>query len=298
MQELITIRDNAIGADTVQTVDARELHAFLQVGKDFSSWIKNRVSQYDFVEGDDFAVFTQSGENSTGRKAREYAVTLDMAKQLSMVERNEQGKKARLYFIECERRAKIAQHAIPDFEKLVEQSEQTRKLISSSSQQVSEIGRVIGGVTRNIVKEVDAKHDVTIRALGRLVNEYLVKRVILPVERQQTQVSRLERRLDEALSLGKRASHPNAIVWTEWLDHDGIYAMAKASPPLRGILSQQVTKSLDSWCKSTSNQNSMLQMHGKNVWHVSAVSAWLDLKGRALIQDHCSRRAAPSRDAA
>ena len=45
-----------------KTVNARELHAFLGVGKDFSSWIKERITKYEFVEGLDFEVFTNSGE--------------------------------------------------------------------------------------------------------------------------------------------------------------------------------------------------------------------------------------------
>lgn len=98
-----------IGDDTVQTVNARDLHAFLAVGKDFSNWIKDRIGQYGFTQGVDFVVFANPGENpSGGRPAKEYAITIDMAKELSMVERNEQGKRARLYFIEMERRAKAA----------------------------------------------------------------------------------------------------------------------------------------------------------------------------------------------
>lgn len=105
----ITVVAGRIGADTVQTVNARDLHAFLEVGKDFTNWIKARIEQYDFVENRDFVVFARSGENpSGGRPAKEYALTIDMAKELAMVERNERGRRARAYFIECERRAKAA----------------------------------------------------------------------------------------------------------------------------------------------------------------------------------------------
>ena len=106
--------DGNIGVETVQTVNARDLHAFLEVGKDFSTWIKDRISQYGFVEGQDFIeVFPKAGENSSGgRPAREYHISLDMAKELSMVERNEKGKQARQYFIEMERRVKSGVVAI------------------------------------------------------------------------------------------------------------------------------------------------------------------------------------------
>lgn len=91
----------------IQAVNARELHAFLQNKRQFSDWIKQRISEYDFVENQDFVSFSQNCEKPKGgRPTTEYAITLDMAKELSMVERNEQGKMARRYFIECERVAR------------------------------------------------------------------------------------------------------------------------------------------------------------------------------------------------
>jgi anti-repressor protein len=95
----------AIGGAPVQSVDARELHQFLDVGKDFSTWVRARISSYGFVEHTDYEVFPGLGENaSTGRPTKEYALSIDMAKELCMVERNDKGKAARRYFIECERR--------------------------------------------------------------------------------------------------------------------------------------------------------------------------------------------------
>jgi len=107
MKALIALSTACINSATVQTVNARDLHAFLEIGKDFSSWIKDRIAQYGFVENQDFILFPGIGENPLGgRPAKEYALTLDMAKELSMVERNEKGKQARQYFIACERQAK------------------------------------------------------------------------------------------------------------------------------------------------------------------------------------------------
>ncbi|MDR2205836.1 MAG: antA/AntB antirepressor family protein [Flavobacteriaceae bacterium] len=84
-----------------QAVNARELHAFLGSKRDFSNWIKDRIKKYGFIENQDFAVFDNFGENPTGgRPQKEYALTLDMAKELSMVENNDKGKIARQYFIQ------------------------------------------------------------------------------------------------------------------------------------------------------------------------------------------------------
>jgi len=114
MHALIDIRQTAIGAASVQTVNARDLHEFLEVKSRFNDWITNRIADFDFIENQDFVSITENLVNPRGgRPAKEYALTLDMAKELSMVERNERGKQARQYFIECERRAKEAPPAIP-----------------------------------------------------------------------------------------------------------------------------------------------------------------------------------------
>ncbi|WP_208434729.1 antA/AntB antirepressor family protein [Bartonella taylorii] len=112
MDNPITITNNTINEESVQTVNARELHAFLEAKRDFSNWIKDRITRYNFIEGQDF-IKTQDlrSPNLASAKSRaviaiNYHLTLEMAKELSMVERNEKGKQARQYFIECERRAK------------------------------------------------------------------------------------------------------------------------------------------------------------------------------------------------
>ena len=80
-----------INGNAVETVNARELHTFLEVGRDFSTWIKDRISKYEFVENTDYIMLPKTGElENKGLQGKiEYFVTLDMAKQLAMVERNE-----------------------------------------------------------------------------------------------------------------------------------------------------------------------------------------------------------------
>ncbi|QGA55854.1 hypothetical protein GHC20_01625 [Brucella sp. 2280] len=101
-----------IGEGSIQTVNARELHEFLEVSTRFNDWITARIRDFGFVENEDFVTFTENPVK--GRPTKEYALSLDMAKELSMVERNEKGKQARQYFIECERRAKDPVAALND----------------------------------------------------------------------------------------------------------------------------------------------------------------------------------------
>ncbi|HEH4685470.1 TPA: antA/AntB antirepressor family protein [Campylobacter coli] len=83
--------------------NVENLFCYLEVNSKFADWIKNRINQYDFIENQDYII----KEVFTGRRPRkEYYVTLDMAKELCMVENNEKGRQARRYFIECEKRLK------------------------------------------------------------------------------------------------------------------------------------------------------------------------------------------------
>ena len=60
MNELIPLQPQTINGNAVETVSARELHAFLESKQDFSTWIKNRIEQYDFVENQDFVCVTEN----------------------------------------------------------------------------------------------------------------------------------------------------------------------------------------------------------------------------------------------
>ncbi len=105
-QHLVRVFDGVIGDLPMKVCDGRELHAFLKAGWKFSAWIKQRIEQYGFEEGQDFQRFSVIPEKPRGgRPSSEYHLALDMAKELSMVENNEQGRMARRYFIDMERRA-------------------------------------------------------------------------------------------------------------------------------------------------------------------------------------------------
>lgn len=104
MNELIPITVATIGGEEVNAVSARVLHKFLENGELFTTWIKNRIEQFGFIEGQDFSTFLENTKK--GRPRKEYVVSINMAKELSMVERNANGKRARLYFIKCEKIAK------------------------------------------------------------------------------------------------------------------------------------------------------------------------------------------------
>lgn len=105
--------------DSQQWVDGRTLHQFLEVGKDFSNWIKDFIADFDFVEGRDFS--PNLAKSTGGRNAIEYSITLDMAKELSMLQRNEKGKQARQYFIAAEKQLRNLQtHLLTGYDEVGE----------------------------------------------------------------------------------------------------------------------------------------------------------------------------------
>lgn len=111
--DLIKVTTNNQGE---QLVSARELHQFLEVGKDFTTWIKGRIEKYGFIENVDFTVISSFPQNGGkgGRPKEEYIIKIDMAKELAMVENNDKGRQARRYFIECEKKLKqVTQPKLP-----------------------------------------------------------------------------------------------------------------------------------------------------------------------------------------
>ena len=99
MNELIKINSN-------NTVSGRELHKFLEIGTRFDKWFI-RMCEYGFNENDDFIRVAQKCPTLGGTQTIiDYAITLDMAKEISMLQRTEKGKQARQYFINCEKKLK------------------------------------------------------------------------------------------------------------------------------------------------------------------------------------------------
>ena len=168
MEALIPIRDH----EGQKVVSARELHEFLESKKDFSNWIKQRIQKYGLVENQDYVSFAQKGEREKGGTVRiEYALTLDAAKELSMVEGNSKGKEARLYFLECERQMKqprlpstkelamMVVKAEDEKEQALLQLEQANKTIQEQGPMIEYVTKVLDSdsvfTTTTIAKELD-----------------------------------------------------------------------------------------------------------------------------------------------
>lgn len=100
--ELITVSQTIIGQGAVNAVNTRDLHSRLEVKTKYADWIKRAIDKYGFEEGIDFTIL----KNGNGNNAFiDYIVSLDMAKELCMLDDSDKGRQFRKYFIECEKQA-------------------------------------------------------------------------------------------------------------------------------------------------------------------------------------------------
>ena len=127
MNELIKTSAAVIGGEEQRTVNARDLWKALQSKRQFGNWIEDRLS--GFVEGQDFTInkIVKTGKGASGKQLyKEYIITLDVAKHLAMLERNEQGRKIRDYFIEVEKEFRRQANANMELIQIVRENERLR----------------------------------------------------------------------------------------------------------------------------------------------------------------------------
>ena len=100
MNSLIQITKNTINGVEINSMNAREIHEYLEIKTPFSMWIKRAIEKYDFLENEDFTTHKFVNGKAT---QTDYVVSFDMAKELCIVEPNEKGKETRKYFIAVEK---------------------------------------------------------------------------------------------------------------------------------------------------------------------------------------------------
>lgn len=134
MQELIKINVNDKGE---RLVSARELKEFLEIKTELRKWFP-RMCEYGFEEGRDFTRVSQKCPTLGGtQNVVDYAITIDMAKEISMIQRTEKGKKARQYFIACEKKLKnlttdsyMIQDPVERAKRWIEEEQQRQLLVA------------------------------------------------------------------------------------------------------------------------------------------------------------------------
>lgn len=130
MNELINVNYEGEKA----TVLGRDLHKFLEIGTEYHIWFP-RMLEYGFLEGTDYIAIAQKRTIGIGKGLTDHQITLDMAKEISMIQRNEKGKQARQYFIECEKqlKAQAPQTYIEALRQLLAAEEEKQKLLNDNT---------------------------------------------------------------------------------------------------------------------------------------------------------------------
>lgn len=147
MNQLINITQNE---NNDHVVSGRELHEFLEVGTKYTQWFEDMV-KYGFVENTDFVTLSELSEKKEGsrlvkRSIINHALKLDMAKEISMIQRTAKGKKARQYFIQVEKEYK-----------------QQQQVPLTLDQQIAAIATGYGSVKEELVEVKDQVADLTNR---------------------------------------------------------------------------------------------------------------------------------------
>lgn len=177
---------NITNKDGQQVVSARELYTYLGVSEKFTDWSK-RMFEYGFEQEKDFIRII--GKSTGGRPKTDYALTLDTAKEISMLQRSEKGKQARRYFIECEKNlrdgiiklptpvelAKMLIESEEQKERLQIESELKDKVIQEQAPKVAYHDRVLTSKSTYTTNQIAKELGYSARSLNKILHDMRVQ---------------------------------------------------------------------------------------------------------------------------
>lgn len=170
-----------------QYVRGRDLHMFLEINTSYSKWF-NRMCEYGFVENVDYFTVSKKVLREDGRVMPqtqfEHDLTIEMAKQLCMLARNEKGREAREYFIAVEKDwnspEKVMSRALKIANNVINEQ---KVLIAAQEQQISEfkpirdyVDEILSSTSALTITQIAADYDITARALNKILEEEKVQR--------------------------------------------------------------------------------------------------------------------------
>ena len=185
--ELVKIERNQIAGKTVQTANARELHTFLEVKKDFSDWIKAQIKRAMLTDGADYITVPQKGEGGKFT-AIEYHLTIEAGKHIAMLAGTAKGKEVREYFIECERRATTAPSSPAQM--LVAMAQQFLAYEQEQQRQATEMARIQETVAVIEARTQPENKHFTVLGYANLVGHKIDYREASKIGRKCAELSR------------------------------------------------------------------------------------------------------------
>lgn len=256
---LLPVNRATMDGAPVQTVDARKLHAWLGVGRDYSTWIRERIATYGLVPDVDYIepdFSPDPGKNARGRPALEIHVTIDAAKQLSMVDGGPRGAEVRRYFLACERAARTG-------------------ALGRLAGLGPDPARTIGGVVRGVVgKQMAEAETRTVTCLAEVIH---------------AEVAALEARIMEAMrrSPGADADQvaaPVAGAPATYLTALDVVFLVTPSPPHARSLAQIASAGLRKYALA---RGEPVRRHasGRHQFAAASVQDWLAHGGLARLRE-------------
>lgn len=164
MEELVKIHKSKGGKDVVS---ARELYQFLGASERFSSWYERQLG-YGFTEGVDY-IGCKVFNTLANQTLDDFSMTIDMAKEISMIQRTEKGKQARQYFIACEKRLREIAQAKFQIPKTLSEA---LLLAANQAKQIEEQSRQIAADAPKVAfadAVSTAETDILVRDLAKLI---------------------------------------------------------------------------------------------------------------------------------
>lgn len=183
MNELLKINYEA----EQPTVSARDLHEQLNIESNFTTWFK-RMCEYGFEEGRDF--FPKMEESTGGRPSKEFNVSVDMAKQICMIQRSPEGKQIRQYFIDLEkawntpeqimaRALKMANHSIESLKGrckfLGEQVVEQQQIITELQPKANYVDMILQSKSLVTITQIAKDYGMSGRKLNKILKELKIQ---------------------------------------------------------------------------------------------------------------------------
>lgn len=170
-----------------QYVNGRDLHMFLEINTPYSKWF-NRMCEYGFIENADYITVDKKVLRSDGtvmpQTQFDHSLTIEMAKQLCMLARNDKGREAREYFIEVEKEwnspEKIMSRALKIANNVINEQ---KVIIAQQEQQIAEfqpvrdyVDEILSSTSTLTTTQVAADYDLSARALNKILHEAKLQR--------------------------------------------------------------------------------------------------------------------------
>ena len=229
MNQLINITQNE---NNDQVVSGRELHEFLGVKTPYHIWFE-RMTEYGFTENVDFIGFEQKSSKLGGRPSQDHALKLDMAKEISMIQRTAKGKEARQYFIQVEKEYKQQQLPHPDVSNLspeLQMFNQMFQAVANQEQKLVEVNDKVDNISNIVALNVTdwrKESQKIIRAIGYKIGggtayQEISKEIYTEVDRRagsslKTRLTNMRRVMaEEGVSKSKR----NGLNYLDVIDKD------------------------------------------------------------------------------